>query len=234
MRLYFAGLILLMLSFSAAFAKTQETVILIHGLMRTSLSMVPLKFYLEKQGYHVEYFKYHSPIYTLHEHAGHLQTFVQQIMAKNPDTTVHFVTHSMGGIIAREAVSNLNNAQFHHLGYIVMMAPPNQGSYLAKLSTKAFPAIKYFIKPLPELSSEKSAYVHQVAIPAIKMGIIAGRYDAKVPPASAVLQNQNEFAIVNSTHTFIMMNPDSMHLIARFLQQGTFTESNDKSTAPLV
>lgn len=200
----------------------KETVVLIHGLMRTSLSMLPLKIFLERRGYEVTFFTYHSPFHSLHEHALHLQAFVEQKLAENPKTKLHFVTHSMGGVIAREAVSALGKRDFDRIGCLVMMAPPNQGSYLAELSTRLFPPIAYLIKPLPELSAEKKAYVHSVPVPSIKMGIIAGRYDAKVPPASAVLKGQREMALVDSTHTFIMVNPQSMRLIHRFLQRGSF------------
>jgi hypothetical protein len=105
-----------------------------------------------------------------------------------------------------------------------MLAPPNQGSRLAKLSTKIFPMFTSPIKPLAELSSEQTSYVHRVPIPNIKMGIIAGKYDAKVPPDSARLQEQNELRVVSSNHTFIMNNARSRQLIMNFLAKGTFAE----------
>ena len=80
------------------------------------------------------------------------------------------------------------------------------------------------IKPLSELSSEQTSYVHHVPVPNIKIGIIAGRYDAKVPPDSARLQGQNEPVVVNSNHTFIMNNTTTRQLIMSFLKTGTFAQ----------
>lgn len=201
----------------------QEVVVLIHGLMRSYWSMKSLNTYLESQGYQVYYYSYPSTKYTISEHAVHLSKFIQQVMANNPGAKVHFVTHSIGGIILREALPKLDKAHFAHVGYLVMLAPPNQGSFLAKLSTKMFPMITSKIKPLSELSSDPMAYVHQVPVPKIKMGIIAGRFDAKVPPSAARLEGQPEPVIVNSTHTFIMNNSTTRKLIMSFLRKGTFS-----------
>jgi predicted alpha/beta hydrolase family esterase len=202
----------------------REIVVLVHGLMRTSMSMGPLKIYLERHGYEAHVYSYPSPRHSIHEHAVRLHQYIEQLMAENPGVKVHFVTHSLGGIISREAVSNLSKKQFKNVGYLVMMAPPNQGSRLAKISTKIMPMISSAIKPLAELSSDQSAYVHHVPIPNIKMGIIAGRFDAKVPPSYARLQGQAEPIVINTTHTFIMNNATAKKLIVTFLDKGTFKE----------
>ncbi|WP_415073241.1 esterase/lipase family protein [Legionella sp.] len=201
---------------------SREIVVLVHGLMRTSLSMAPLKFYLQRHGYEVRIYSYPSPRYSIHQHAQQLNYFIKQLEAENPGVKIHFVTHSMGGIITREALSRLSKKEFNQIGYLVMMAPPNQGSKLAKLSTNIFPILKSMIKPLSELSSEHSAYVHRVPIPPLKMGIIAGRYDAKVPPEAARMDGFAEPIVISTTHTFIMNHPEAKKLIVTFLEKGTF------------
>jgi hypothetical protein len=209
---------------TAQTAAPRDRVILVHGLMRTSLSLTPLKFYLQRHGYDVCIYSYPSPRYTLHQHAEGLKHFIEQQEAEHPGVKIHLVTHSMGGIIAREALSKLPKKKLNQIGYLVMMAPPNQGSKLAKLSTSMFPVLKSMIRPLSELSSEQSAYVHKVAIPSVKIGIIAGRYDAKVPPEAARLEGLAEPVVINTTHTFIMNNPAAKKLIVTFLEKGTFKE----------
>lgn len=206
-------------------AKTKrnpEIIILIHGLMRTTLSMYPLKSYLIKQGYEVYSYSYPSTKYTIKQHGIYLRNYIADLSVKNPRVKINFITHSLGGIITREALSQLSPEQLKNIGSLIMLAPPNQGSYLAKLSTKMFPIITSSIKPLAELSSEQASYVHQVPIPKIKMGIIAGRYDAKVPPASAMLKATTATVVVNSTHTFIMNNPQTKKFIISFLKKGSF------------
>lgn len=200
----------------------QEIVVLVHGLMRTTLSMYPLKAYLTRQGYQVYSYSYPSPRYSMHQHARSLYEYIDDLLAKNPGAKIHFVTHSMGGIITREALSKLSPKELKRVHSLVMLAPPNQGSYLAKLSTHMFPFVKSFIKPLSELSSEEIAYVHHVPIPKVNMGIIAGRYDAKVPPASARMNQHIDLRVVSSNHTFIMNNSEARKLIKNFLEKGTF------------
>ncbi|WP_454784243.1 esterase/lipase family protein [Legionella sp. WA2024007413] len=201
----------------------REIVVLIHGLMRTSLSMWPLKNYLTRQGYEVYSYSYPSPKYSIQEHGSYLSRFIKNLLEKNPGVRINFVTHSLGGIITREALSTLSKKQLKNIGSLIMLAPPNQGSKLAKLSITMFPMLTSPIKPLSELSSDRSSYVHHVPVPNIKIGIIAGRYDAKVPPECARLEGY-EPVIVNSNHTFIMNNTKTRQLIMSFLKTGTFVE----------
>lgn len=202
----------------------RELVVLVHGLMRTSMSMSFLKSFLENQGYLVNLYSYDSAKYTIKDHGVHLNRYISKLITHNPGVRIHFITHSLGGIISREAIAFLTPNQLEHIGYLIMMAPPNQGSFLAKISTKLFPLITSPIKPLAELSSDKTSYVHHVPIPKIKMGIIAGRYDAKVPPSSATLNEKADLVVINSTHTFIMSNFKTEKLILNFLEKGTFDE----------
>ncbi|WP_454781823.1 esterase/lipase family protein [Legionella sp. WA2022007384] len=206
----------------------REIIVLIHGLMRTSLSMWPLKNYLTRQGYDVYSYSYPSPKYSIQEHGIYLSRFIKNLLEKNPGVKINFVTHSLGGIITREALATLSEKQLKNIGSLIMLAPPNQGSKLAKLSTTMFPMLTSPIKPLAELSSERSSYVHHVPVPNIKMGIIAGRYDAKVPPECARLEGQNEPVIVNTNHTFIMNNSKTRQLIMSFLKKGTFVEMAER------
>ncbi|WP_347251696.1 alpha/beta fold hydrolase [Legionella sp.] len=200
----------------------REIIVLIHGLMRSSLSMASLKLYLKNQGYQVYSYSYPSTRYDIHEHGVFLYQFIESLLTENPGKKVHFITHSLGGIIIREALANLNQKQLTNIGYLIMLAPPNQGSSLAKLFIKTFPIVTPLIKPLAELSSDETAYVHRVPIPNIKMGIIAGRYDAKVPPSAARLPGQIEPVVIDTNHAFIMNNPKTRQLILTFLEKGKF------------
>lgn len=202
----------------------REAIVLIHGLMRTSMSMAFLKRFLEHQGYHVYSYGYPSAKYSIQEHGVYLNQYIIDFIKKNPGVKIHFITHSLGGIICREALAKLSAIQLKNIGYLIMMAPPNQGSYLAKISTKIFPLVTSPIKPLTELSSDDESYVHHVPVPNVKMGIIAGRFDAKVPPTSAILNKQTDLVVINATHSFIMNNFKTRQYILNFLEKGTFEE----------
>ncbi|STY29897.1 lipase LipB [Legionella wadsworthii] len=201
----------------------REIIVLVHGLMRTSLSMLPLKNYLQRQGYEVYSYNYPSAKYGIKEHGISLNYYIVHLMEKNPGVKINFITHSLGGIITREALAHFSSKQLKNIGSLIMLAPPNQGSTMAKWSTEKFPLFTSTIKPLVELSSAQTSYVHFVPVPKIKIGIIAGRYDAKVPPEYTRLEGQEAPMIVDSTHTFIMNNKLTKQLIMSFLKEGTFS-----------
>lgn len=196
---------------------SQKIVILVHGLMRTPASMFFLRTYLKKQGYQVYSYDYPSAKNTIHEHGLSLNRYLKKVLIEHPHTKIYLVTHSLGGIIARDALAQLPKKDLNQIGGLVMLAPPNQGSALAKLSLKCFPMMSYFVKPMTELSSDQNAYVHQVPVPKVKIAIIAGRYDAKVPPQYARLNGEAAPFIVNSTHTFIMNNKEAKLYIKQFI-----------------
>ncbi|MBA3662208.1 MAG: alpha/beta fold hydrolase [Gammaproteobacteria bacterium] len=200
-----------------------EIIVLIHGLMRSHRSMYRLESYLLKQGYETYSYHYPSTKYTISEHGVQFQSFIEGLLLANASKNLHFITHSLGGIIAREALSKLTPKKLNRCNSLIMLAPPNQGSLLAKLCLTITPFLSSFIKPLAELSCDHDAYVHQVGVPEqVKIGTIAGRFDAKVPPSATHMSRQNDFVIINSTHTFIMNHPKTRKVILNFLQSGNF------------
>lgn len=201
----------------------QERVVLIHGLMRTAGSMYSLQSFLVGQGYTVDLYSYPSTKYSIRKQGITLNRYLEQLLADNPHTTLHFVTHSLGGIILREALATLTPKQRKHIGYFVMLAPPNHGSVYASVCSSLIPFANKAIKPLAELTAKPGSYIHKVPMPKVAIGVIAGRFDAKAPPSSAFLAGQKDFVIVNAAHTFIMNNAKAREYIVHFLDHGKFT-----------
>lgn len=204
--------------------KKNQTILLVHGLIRSPKSMRRLANFLCKQGYDCYLYSYDSSKHTITAHSEHLLKNLLQLLNSHPDHTFSFITHSLGGILARDALSKMDPQYLSRFSKMVLLAPPNKGSRLASFAVKAFPFLAHWIKPLSELRDHPSAYVHRVQTPdSIEIGVIAARLDAKTPPKATKLEMQKDFLIITSTHTFIMNQPYARRAMVNFLEAGSFT-----------
>lgn len=201
-----------------------DGIILVHGLSRSKTSLLIPYLYLKSRGYDVKLYSYRSTRHTLDEHSARFADFIAEFAEKRPGRTVHFVTHSLGGIITRMAVDSLVNKGTDKInfGRAVMFAPPNRGSSAATRLSKS-KIISTTLKPIRELSDSPDSPIHSIPIPdALEYGIIAGRWDGKVSPSEARLGCEKDFLIVNSFHTFLMNRPKLLKATLRFIETASF------------
>jgi len=196
---------------------THEAVILIHGMGRTSLSMFYPALFLRNRGFTVFLYGYPSTRHSIGTHAEKLLDFLEKIV-KDDFTKIHFVTHSLGGIVARLALANFANPK---IGRMVMTAPPNQGSATANAVAK-IPFASKLLRPLTELKNEKGSFVKTVPVPDIEIGVIAGLLDGKVKVEESHITGEKAHLVVNSRHSFIMNRKDVKEAVYRFIRNGSF------------
>ena len=70
-------------------------------------------------------------------------------------------------------------------------------------------------------TSEQSLSINR-PVPGCEFGIIAGKYDKKVPPEFTKLPNMSDFLTVARTHTFIMNAKEVQVAVLNFLETGKF------------
>ncbi|HCE43542.1 MAG TPA: lipase [Lentisphaeria bacterium] len=198
-------------------ADRHEAVILVHGLIRSSFSMMSPAVFLRKKGFSVFIYDYYSTRHPIGRHADDFSRLLGKILEEDY-RKVHFVTHSLGGIIARIALAKLADPK---LGRLVMIAPPNQGSAKASSISRIWFA-KQLLKPLDELRNDSDSFIRKVPVPKIEFGIIAGSMDAKVSVEESHLKNEMDHLVVNSFHTFIMNRKAVKEALLNFITEGKF------------
>ena len=148
---------------------------------------------------------------------------------------VHFVTHSMGGIITR---FYLKDNKIKNLGRVVMLSPPNQGSELTdSLKNNVNIFFRFFTGPAgQQLGTEPSSIPNQLGPVNFELGVITGNAtlnplysylipgedDGKVSVERAKVKGMKDFLVVPHSHTFIMNSDEVREQIVYFLEYGQF------------
>ncbi len=218
-------------------AQAAETVVLLHGIARTSASLSPVEKALVASGYEVLSINYPSTKKNL---AGIVEGLHEAPLNQafwDKAEKVHFVTHSMGGLVVQQYL-NLYKAELpaSKLGRVVMLAPPNGGSEVADLLHKLWPYQWYYGPAGQDLTT---ASRQRAAVKSYyDLGIIAGTKewtyivaafvvpgvsDGRVSVEKTKLAGMKDHITVPATHTFIMDRPDVHRQVLSFLKNGAFT-----------
>ncbi|HEY5657312.1 MAG TPA: alpha/beta fold hydrolase [Myxococcota bacterium] len=222
---------------SDAAEQPRATVVLLHGLARSAASMSDLEDALSAHGYRVINLDYPSTQHSIDDLVAILEGELDRCCRAGP-APVHFVTHSLGGILVRAYLAR--NA-FEPLGRVVMLSPPNQGSELVDAFGDS-PLYELVLGPAgQELGTDATSVPR--ALPAVnfELGIITGdrsvnpvgawllpgENDGTVSVESARVAGMKDFLVLPENHTFIMDSPRVAEEIVHFLEKGRFS-----STAP--
>ena len=209
----------------------KETVILLHGLAKTDYCMRKIAMSLDKIGYQVINSRYHSfklPIEMIADN-----TIDEALELVENGNTIHFVTHSMGGILVR---LYLQNKTINHLGRVVMLGPPNKGSRLIDILQKILTHPDIKSTSGMQLSTTESSLPNRLGKATFELGIIAGKRtvnpilslllegenDGKVSVESTKLEGMKAHLVMPVTHPFMMRNNRVIEQVQHFLVNGVF------------
>jgi triacylglycerol lipase len=222
----------------ASASENQEYVILLHGLCRTSRSMIPMARTLSQAGYkivNVDYPSRTASIDKLSEDAvGRAVADCRQAGA----TKIDFVTHSLGGILVR---SYLSRHAIPDLGRVVMLGPPNQGSEVADKLGWLWIYKKINGPAGNELGTDKNSTPNRLGPANFCVGVIAGdltinwinsllipgRDDGKVSVERTKLAGMTGHVVIHTAHPFLMRNRTAIRQTIHFLRNGQFEQAPD-------
>ncbi len=212
-----------------------ESVVVVHGLGRTAASMAILGFRLQDAGFRVVHFGYPSTEEPMDALVARLEAEVARCCG-NEAETVHFVTHSMGGMLVRGYLADRPAA---HRGRVVMLSPPSQGSELVDAFADS-PLLRSLLGPAgSRLGTDSASLPNQLGPVRFRLGVITGDRslnplsswlipgpdDGKVAVDRARVEGAADFLVIPATHTFIMNREDVAEEVVHFLRHGRFRQS---------
>jgi hypothetical protein len=157
---------------------------------------------------------------------------IERCWTRRPER-IHFVTHSLGGIIVRQLAAD---GRLPHIGRVVMLGPPNQGSELAD-ALVAWEIPESLHPPAArQLTTGDDSLTGRLGPASFELGVIAGDRsvnpllsrlipgpdDGKVSVSAAKLEGMQDFLLLHATHTFMMNRREVIAQTVCFLQSGCF------------
>ena len=210
---------------------SDDCVILLHGLARSDSSMKKMQKALEKSGFYVVNQAYAS---TKNDIATLSEKVIPNALEKcASDQSISFVSHSMGGIILRQYLSDNDILNLKH---VVMLGPPNKGSEVVD-KMRNVPGFKALNGPAGlQLGTGDTSIPNSLGSVNYSLGIIAGSKsvnpilstmlpdpdDGKVSVERTKVDGMTDHIVMPVTHTFMMKNKQVIEQVIYFLESGHF------------
>ena len=211
----------------------REAVVLIHGLGRSPRAMAPLAERLREAGFDAFNLGYPSREADPATLLDGLAIQIADCCAAAP--RLHFVAHSLGGILSRAYVDQRQPA---NLGRMVLLSPPSKGSEIVdKLgNTWIFGAV---MGPSAELlGTEGESFPLTLPAPDFELGIIAATESINpvgsvmiagddvglVAVFNLIVECMTDFITVDQIHAFVMRGVVVAVQSFLFLRVGRFSD----------
>lgn len=216
-------------------APDTHLVVLVHGLMRSSQSMVPVGEAISKAGIgRAVYFDYASTRRGIAQHASALRYWLEHLPG---EPRVDFVCHSMGNIVVRRLMADLQRdgdaaGLLPRFGKVVMLGPPNQGADIARQLGKLGlfeivtgrggmelgPAWEDFQRELVPPTCPFMIIAGDIQSRWLKNPLVNGPSDLVVRVEEARLEGSEALHQVPVPHSFLMNDAEVQRLTIEFLR----------------
>ena len=209
-------------------------VVLLHGISRTARSFGKMQAALESAGFATLNQDYASRRKALEALADDIHPAIQRF-ADGIDGSVHFVCHSMGGLLARVYIARYRPKC---LGRVVMLGTPNSGSEIADRLGHLRLYRAFFGPAGQQLGTRRDSAIEALFPPVdYPVGVVAGNrsiypiasaflpkpHDGRVSIENTKLAGMADHIIVRASHPWLVRNSTAIAQTIAFLQDGKFT-----------
>ncbi|NBX66946.1 MAG: hypothetical protein EBQ96_08125 [Proteobacteria bacterium] len=216
----------------------REDIILLHGILKTPFELLPAALYLRSKGYSVHLLGYRTSQGHIHEIAEKIWHDMKSKHLDNPELRLHFVAHSMGGLVVHDIIKNHVPEK---LGRVVLWGTPLQGcEYADRLNESGFwgPIYRWLWGRAGQDLQVKTADPERDRVISYEAGVIAGSasinpmahwflkgsgaHDGIVPVARTKRTGLADHLILPLSHTGLLVSPIVFRQTVHFLRTGRF------------
>jgi hypothetical protein len=208
---------------------------LVHGFNKDESDMFPLKRHLNGFGYRAVTVNLPLTFCSLNDCISSFEDQLKQLV--NNYEKIHFIGHSMGGLVIRSFLARHKVAK---LGRCVLISTPNKGTKLADIIEEHCKPLGQIYKPLQSLKTCSINIGKPENIPKPEIGVIAGKTkyylmglllsgenDGRVEVDSAKCEDMADFIIRPYGHKEIHHQTEIAELSDVFLCTGKFTPAEN-------
>ncbi|CAH9018511.1 esterase/lipase family protein [Candidatus Nitrosacidococcus sp. I8] len=207
----------------------QETIVLLHGLWMYKFGLYPMAKRLRGYGYHVVCFGYPS----VRRHPKEISDSLHQQIAQLENETIHFVGHSLGGLLIQHFFETYPNQRS---GRVVALGSPF-GSSKAAHKVYSLPLGRYILGKSTEeklLLEPRSPWHFKQ-----ELGVISGTRsadlgkiithlplpnDGTITVEETKQEGMTDHCLLEINHNGLLFSPLVVPFIDRFLQMGHFQD----------
>jgi pimeloyl-ACP methyl ester carboxylesterase len=213
-----------------------DGVVLLHGISRSSRSFRRMQTAAEVAGFVTLNIDYASRRQALERLAEDIHPAIQRF-ADATDGSIHFVGHSMGGLLARVYLTKYRPKR---LGRVVMLGTPNGGSEIADRLKDFLPYRAWFGPAGQQLGTQRDATLAMLPPVDYPVGIVAGNrsvypissvflpkpHDGRVSVENTKLEGMADHIVIGASHPWLPRNALAIGQTIAFLRDGRFKRDN--------
>ncbi|MGH8164072.1 MAG: esterase/lipase family protein [Rhodanobacteraceae bacterium] len=207
-----------------------DRVLLLHGLWMRGLVMTALQRRLVQAGFEVESFDYWS----VAEEPRPSVERLRERMRKLAPARVHLVGHSLGGVLALQAMRDEENLAG---GRIVCLGSPLSGSAAAQgflhwpgARAMLGRSVELLCKGLPPWNDAREVGVIAGRMPhglGMLFGVLGDQHDGTVAVSETKLPGITDHCMVAASHAGLVFSVEAARQTIAFLREGRFVHDTD-------